>query len=248
MFLPPHFNNHKPKTMNVSKASCFTPRHFFLGTLFLLSLGTVLRAGPGPQYWESLRRPDQFNQLKAGDKVVYVCTECKTVSEIALESGEQAMSLCKEGANVSCPSCKMKTKVIMKRQRNDPPSKVEIVYVNEKGEECGFVAKPAAKVHAEHLTEALHSPEQFKALKAGEKVAYVCKECKTVSEITLESGEQAMDLCKEGADVACPSCKTKTKVVLKTQRNDPPARKEVVYVNDKGEECAFVLAKPAAKK
>ena len=89
--------------------------------------------------------------------------------------------------------------------------------------------------------QTLRSPEQFKQLKAGDKVAYVCNECKTVSEITIKSPAHAMELCSEGASVMCPSCKTKTKVVMKSGRNDPPTRTEVVYTNDKGEECAFFV-------
>ena len=51
------------------------------------------------------------------------------------------MELCREGAKVACPSCKMETKIVMKRQRNDPPTHSEVTYVNEKGEECMFIAK-----------------------------------------------------------------------------------------------------------
>ena len=81
--------------------------------------------------------------MKAGEKVAYVCNACKSVSELALKSPEHAMELCKEGAIVICPSCTKKAKIVMKRQRNDPPTHSELVYVNEKGEECAFVAKVA---------------------------------------------------------------------------------------------------------
>lgn len=115
--------------------------------LLMLSFGLAssLHAGPGPQYWESLRHRHQFEKLKTGDKIAYVCNECKTISETTVESHDHAMELCKEGANVTCPSCKTKTKVIVKRQRNDPPVREEIVYVNGKGEECAFFAKVADK-------------------------------------------------------------------------------------------------------
>lgn len=102
-------------------------------------------AGPGPQYWQTLRKPEEFKQLKAGDKVAFVCNECKTVSEVTVDSPAHAMEQCKEGATVSCPSCNAKTKVVMKRQRNDPPTREEVVYVNDKGEECAFFAKPGVK-------------------------------------------------------------------------------------------------------
>lgn len=106
-------------------------------------LASIAIAGSGPQYWETLRSEAQFKALKAGDKVAYVCNECKTVSEITIASPAAAMELCKEHATVTCPSCKMKTTVIMKRSRNDPVSRTEMVYTNDKGEECAFFVKVA---------------------------------------------------------------------------------------------------------
>ncbi len=84
---------------------------------------------------------------------------------------------------------------------------------------------------------------QFEQFKAGAKVAYVCNECKSVSEIPVTSKEQAMGYCKEGATVTCPSCTKTTKVVIKRERNAAPTHTEVTYVNDQGKECAFVVAK-----
>lgn len=69
-------------------------------------LASFAYAGPGPQYWQTLRKPDEFKQLKAGDKIAYVCNQCKTVSEVTVDSPAQAMEHCKEGAEVSCPMCK----------------------------------------------------------------------------------------------------------------------------------------------
>ncbi|ACB77707.1 hypothetical protein [Opitutus terrae] len=112
--------------------------------LMALAFGAVASnalAGPGPQYWQSLRRSSEFKKLKAKDKVIYVCNQCQTVSEMSIDGPEGAMALCKEGSRVSCPMCKKETKVVMKRQRNDPPTHTEVTYVNEKGEECAFVAK-----------------------------------------------------------------------------------------------------------
>lgn len=50
------------------------------------------------------------------------------------------MGYCKEGATVTCPSCKMTTKVVMKRGRNDPASHSVVTYVNDRGKECAFLA------------------------------------------------------------------------------------------------------------
>lgn len=109
--------------------------------LALGALASIANAGPGVQYWKSLGSESQFKQLKPGEPIVYVCNQCKTVSEVKIESQEHAMSLCKEGATVVCPFCKTKIKVIRKTKRNDPATHTEVVYVNEKGEECGFYAK-----------------------------------------------------------------------------------------------------------
>lgn len=108
-------------------------------------LASFAYAGPGPQYWQTLHNQQQFKELKTGDKIAYVCNQCKTVSEVTVENPEKAMELCKEGAKVLCPSCKMETKVVMKRQRNDPPTRTEVTYVNEKGEECMFIARVSDK-------------------------------------------------------------------------------------------------------
>ncbi len=102
-------------------------------------------AGPGIQYWQPLHKDSDFKQLKPGEKVAYVCNQCKTVSEIAIESTAQAMALCKEGDTVSCPSCKMTTKVVTKGKHNDPSTTSQVIYVNEKGEECAFMAKASEK-------------------------------------------------------------------------------------------------------
>lgn len=88
----------------------------------------------------------------------------------------------------------------------------------------------------------LGSEAQFKDLKEGSTVAYVCNTCKSISEMPIKSHEHAMELCKEGGSVACPSCKQVTKVVVKRARNDAPTHTEISYVNDKGEACAFIAA------
>jgi DNA-directed RNA polymerase subunit RPC12/RpoP len=112
-------------------------------TALLGLLASSAFAGPGPQFWQNLHDQQQFKTLKTGDKIAYVCNQCKTVSVVTVDSPEKAMELCKEGASVACPSCKMETKVVLKRQRNDPPNHTEVSYVNEKGEECMFIAKVA---------------------------------------------------------------------------------------------------------
>lgn len=114
-----------------------------LATAALGAFAFSAHAGPGPQYFKTLHSAAEFKELKAGDKVAVVCNMCKTVSEVSIESDEQAMKMCKEGATLTCPSCKMTTKVTMKLQRNDSPA--QVTYVNDKGEDCMFVTKVAEK-------------------------------------------------------------------------------------------------------
>jgi len=97
-------------------------------------------AGPGIQAWKTLASESQFKELKAGSTVAYVCSTCKSISEMAIKSQDLAMELCKEGGHASCPSCKQVTKVVTKRARNDAPTHTEISYVNDKGEACAFIA------------------------------------------------------------------------------------------------------------
>jgi DNA-directed RNA polymerase subunit RPC12/RpoP len=95
--------------------------------------------------------------------------------------------------------------------------------------------------------KSLGTEAQFKALKPGEPVVYVCNKCKSLSEVEIKSQEHAMELCKVGSNVVCPSCRMTVKIVSKTRRNDPATHAEVVYVNEDGEECGF-FAKSAGKK
>ena len=115
-----------------------------VATAALAAFASFSFAGPGPQYWETLRQESQFKSLQTGEKVAYVCHQCKTISEIPIQSATHAMGLCKAGATVTCPSCKQTAKITKKEKRNDPASGTEVIYVNERGEECAFVVKVAA--------------------------------------------------------------------------------------------------------
>ncbi len=117
----------------------------FLATAALGVLASFAYAGPGPQYWQTLRKPDEFKQLKASDKIAYVCNQCQTVSEVTVVSPAQAMEHCKEGATLTCPACKEKVKVVTKGPPKNPSIERQVTYVNAKGEECMFVAKVPEK-------------------------------------------------------------------------------------------------------
>lgn len=115
--------------------------------LATLTLGAAVTAwaGPGPEYWQTLRQAEQFAQLKSGDKIAYACNECKTVTVVTVQSAGQAMEHCKEGATIACPSCKTKVRVVLKGGGTKNPSVERVVsYTNEKGEDCLFIAKVVA--------------------------------------------------------------------------------------------------------
>lgn len=109
---------------------------------FTISAAVTAWAGPGPEYWQTLRQAEQFAQLKPGDKIAHACNECKTVAVVTVQTADQAVDHCKEGAALVCPSCKIKVKVVMKGSPKNPSVQREIVCTNAKGEACLFVAKP----------------------------------------------------------------------------------------------------------
>jgi DNA-directed RNA polymerase subunit RPC12/RpoP len=115
-------------------------------------------AGPGPQYWQTLNKKSQFEALKPGDKIAYVCNQCQAVVEKTITDQKEAMDHCKEGATIMCPSCKAKVRVVVKGPPKNPMPVREVTYVNEKGEVCFFVAKVVAEKPAatEPATEHHH--------------------------------------------------------------------------------------------
>ncbi len=122
-----------------------TSIRILITSLVLGALVSVAHAGPGPQYWETLRHADEFEATKPGEHLVYVCSTCKTISEVDAATKAQIDALHAEGGSVSCPACKVKTTVELKRSRNDPATKTEVVYVDAAGKETGFFVKTAKK-------------------------------------------------------------------------------------------------------
>jgi DNA-directed RNA polymerase subunit RPC12/RpoP len=115
-------------------------------TRLLVTAGLVLGAtalafaSPRSKALATLRTQEDFAQLKSGDAVLFVCSECTTVTEQPIESADQAMMLCKEGSKVTCPMCKKDHKIVMKGRPAAKTPRHEVVYVNDKGEECFFIA------------------------------------------------------------------------------------------------------------
>ncbi len=114
----------------------------------LLGAASIAFAGPPPPIFTShaLTKPEQFQQLKHGDKIAYVCKQCNSVSVQTIEKGEDAMALCKEGSTVTCPSCSKVYRVVRPGPISKGGQPPELKYVNDKGEECLFIVKlPAEK-------------------------------------------------------------------------------------------------------
>ena len=107
---------------------------------FSLALPVTLTAGPGLQYWQTIRTPAQPEKVQARQTVALVCSRCRTVSAVTVDQAPNGKPALREGSAMSCPSCSMKSKIVLKRQRNDPNTHSEIVCVNDRGEECAFIA------------------------------------------------------------------------------------------------------------
>jgi len=94
--------------------------------------------------------------------------------------------------------------------------------------------------------QTLRNEAQLKELTAGERIAMVCTLCKTVTEQTV-SLPDSLKLAQEGAPVECPACHAVSKVTMKGPARNPSIQREVVYVNEQGQEILFV-AKLASGK
>ena len=122
-----------------------TIQKLIVTAVLIAGSASVALAGPGPQYWQTLNKKAQFEELKPGDKIAYVCNQCQTVTEKTIGSAAEAMDLCKDGAMVMCPSCKTSVKVVTKGAPKNQTNTQEVTFVNEKGEKCFFIAKVVAK-------------------------------------------------------------------------------------------------------
>ncbi len=116
-----------------------------LTTAILGTLATFASAGPGLQHWKTMGHESDFSQMKPGSHFVYVCTMCKSISDMSGKSKEQAMEMCKDGATMTCPACKKTSKVVVKRARNEAPTHTEVTYVDAGGKECGFMVMATDK-------------------------------------------------------------------------------------------------------
>ena len=95
--------------------------------------------------------------------------------------------------------------------------------------------------------ETLRKESQFKELKPGDKIVYVCNQGQTVTEKTIGNTAEAMEYCKADTTVMCPSCKTTVKLVTQGAPKNQTTSRKVKFVNDKGEECFFIAKVVEAK-
>ncbi len=101
------------------------------------------------------------------------------------------------------------------------------------------IAAPASK--ATYTASARRTEADFKDIKPGDRIALVCKECESITVQTVDSTKAAMELCKEGATVVCPSCQATAKVTRRGPRSKATPQSEIRYQNAKGEDCMFVV-------
>ncbi|MDQ5980214.1 MAG: hypothetical protein QG602_3189 [Verrucomicrobiota bacterium] len=118
-----------------------------LPRVFVVLLGLIAGAAALSVYLgrakvgESLTTRAQFEQLRPGDRIVYVCRQCDAKRTVTLTSVAEALEYCREGAMLSCPGCKDEMRVVLKQAPGATGSAVEVQYVNKKGHECLTIAK-----------------------------------------------------------------------------------------------------------
>jgi hypothetical protein len=123
------------------------PSNMNLPRVFAVILGLIVGTATLSVYLgrakvgESLTTKAQFEQLRPGDRIVYVCRQCDAKRTVALASVAEALEYCREGATLSCPGCKDEMRVVLKQVPGVSGSAVKVHYVNKKGHECLTIAK-----------------------------------------------------------------------------------------------------------
>ncbi len=120
----------------------------FIAVMTLASVS--LLAGPPAGGWykeKTLSTAADFAALELGDQVAQVCKKCDSISVVEIQSKDQAMDFCKEGATIDCPSCGNVAKVVRTGPPSQSPQKIE--FVDEHGNACMFMAKLEPKSPAD---------------------------------------------------------------------------------------------------
>lgn len=82
--------------------------------------------------------------------------------------------------------------------------------------------------------------EEIQKMKKGDKYAKVCMECKSVTVKEIADEKEAEALCHDGGTMHCDACEKKVKIKRMGPRNNI-IKSEVVYVNEEGKECMFIV-------
>jgi hypothetical protein len=91
-------------------------------------------------------------------------------------------------------------------------------------------ALPPSKGGGEMTTQ-----NQFSELKSGDKVTLVCNMCKTHTVVDIKDSKSAMELCKEGRTIHCPTCKKDYKVTWTNPKSGPTTT--MTIVDESGKPC-----------
>lgn len=112
--------------------------------ILLVGLSAAMAQSPGRglqfRKYKSLKSVEDFESVKKGDKLVFVCDQCKSAAESTVDADEDAMAYCKEDGNVTCPMCAKTYKTVVHGPPGKPSKHRNVTYVNQDGEECAFVA------------------------------------------------------------------------------------------------------------
>ncbi|GAA5483981.1 hypothetical protein [Haloferula sargassicola] len=88
------------------------------------------------------------------------------------------------------------------------------------------------------------SVEKISSMKPGDRYVLVCRDCETATVGEIADAADAEKLCHDGGTIHCDGCKKKVTI----KRVGPPGKgtpartkREVTYLNSKGEECMVLI-------
>jgi hypothetical protein len=115
--------------------------------IFIVILGLIVGAAAISAYFgrakvgEALTTKAQFEQLRPGDRIVYLCQQCDSRRTVTIASVTEALEYCREGATLDCPGCKDEMRVMLKEATGSSGPSINVHFVNKKGHECLIIAK-----------------------------------------------------------------------------------------------------------
>lgn len=88
------------------------------------------------------------------------------------------------------------------------------------------------------------SVERISSMKPGDRYVLVCKDCETATVGEITEAADAEKLCHDGGKVHCDGCDKKVtikRVGPPGKGTSPRTKREVKYLNSKGEECMILI-------